>query len=819
MKTTSYNVSRQRFKLNAIALAIASISSTAVIAEEGVQLEKVQVVGQAAQISKALNEQRQSHSIKSVVHSDGIGQLPDDNAAEALQRLPGVSVENDQGEGRFVTIRGLAPELNSVTINGTLIPAPEAGTRAVALDVLPAELVQSLSVVKTLTPDMDANSLGGTIEVKTLSGFDHDGLFYTVTGEASHDTNVSETSPKFSGAASNLFEFDNGGKLGVAAALSWQDRDFGSDNVEADGNWDDLDTASPVLNEFEMRDYVITRKRSGLGLNFDYQTADNANYFLRTQYSEFKDSELRQRAKVVLEDDETERDLKDREETQTIGSFTLGGEQRFGTWTMAAQASYARSDEENPDYFSSNFVNGSTTNSFTGTKKPRIDPAANFADASSYEFDELELTKEKTTDTQKSFQLDLAKDYMWNNYDATVKFGGKVSRREKDNDVNVFEYDADDSLTLADFSNGTVDYSLGNFGPSISSSAIRNWAAGETATLLEGDSLIEDYEMEENISAAYIMNTLDLDNWTVIAGVRYEHTDFEAKGINYDADAEVIVGTVNADKDYGNWLPALHARYYISDDTQLRMAYTQSVVRPTFEALAPSIEADGTDEAVLGDPTLDPLESDNIDFGFEHYMGKTGAASVFVFHKDIKNFVYKAELDDYGIYDSAETFVNGDEADVFGVEFAYTQKLDWLPSPWNGLIVGANFTVSTSDAEISANGSTRKISLPGQSDRVGNAMLGWENDKLSMRVSANYKSNYLSEVGNVEDASEDVYVDDQTFVDLSASYFFTKNMQLTFEAKNITDEPFYRYVGDERYNTQYEEYGPSYKLSFTLTNF
>ncbi len=210
------------FKLNIFVLAIACVAQP-VMAEEEINLETVRVVGQAAQISKALNQQRNSNSIESVIHADDIGQLPDDNAAEALQRLPGVSVENDQGEGRFVTVRGLAPELNAVTINGTLVPSPEAGTRAVALDVLPSELVQSLSVVKTLTPDMDANSLGGTVNVQTLSGFDHDGLFYTTTVEGSHDTNVDETSPKVSGAISDVFDLANG-KLGVApiVCLPWE---------------------------------------------------------------------------------------------------------------------------------------------------------------------------------------------------------------------------------------------------------------------------------------------------------------------------------------------------------------------------------------------------------------------------------------------------------------------------------------------------------------------------------------------------------------------------------------------------------------------
>ncbi|KPW70394.1 TonB-denpendent receptor [Pseudomonas cannabina] len=208
------------FTLGSLALAIASERLQAADASA---TEHVQVVGQAASIDNALKEQRSSDSIKSVVHADGVAQLPDQNVAEAVQRLPGVSVERDQGEGRFVTVRGLAPDLNSVTINGTLVPAPESGRRAVALDVLPAELVQSLSVIKTLTPDMDANSLGGTIDVESLSAFDHKGLFYTGSSEASYDQNTRQTSPKFSGAASNRFSLGDGiDNFGVAAALSWQ---------------------------------------------------------------------------------------------------------------------------------------------------------------------------------------------------------------------------------------------------------------------------------------------------------------------------------------------------------------------------------------------------------------------------------------------------------------------------------------------------------------------------------------------------------------------------------------------------------------------
>jgi len=201
MNTYRSGIRHAGFRISLLALAVSAGSAWA---EEPLVMEHVEVIGQAVSIDEALKDQRSSDSVKSVVHADGIGQLPDDNAAEALQRIPGISVERDQGEGRFVSVRGIAPDLNSVTINGTLVPSPESKRRAVALDVLPSELVQSLSVVKTLTPDMDANSLGGTIEVESLSAFDHDGLFYSISGTTRMSRRPARSSPVRSATASAL---------------------------------------------------------------------------------------------------------------------------------------------------------------------------------------------------------------------------------------------------------------------------------------------------------------------------------------------------------------------------------------------------------------------------------------------------------------------------------------------------------------------------------------------------------------------------------------------------------------------------------------
>lgn len=830
------------FTFTALAMAIASERLSAAEQAAGAT-EHVEVVGQAASIDQALKEQRSADSIKSVVHADGVAQLPDENVAEAVQRLPGVSVERDQGEGRFVSVRGLGPDLNSVTINGTLVPAPESERRAVALDVLPSELVQSLSVIKTLTPDMDANSLGGTVDVKSLSAFDHKGLFYTGSSEASYDKNTGQTSPKFSGAISDRFSLGDGiDNFGVAAALSWQKRDFGSDNVETGGAWDFAQGSS--LEEFEQRDYDIRRERAGGGLNFDYKPDDFSSYYLRTLYSRYKDSETRNAASIAFEnpqaagqlgDAEGERKLKQREETQEIQSYVLGGERLFGLWTLSGQGGYSQSSEDSPGHIAGATFEGidGFNGGFYDNDKPRPIIGSGFYDPANFSLDKVDWEAQKTTDTEKNLRLDLARDYDFSGYASQVKFGGKVSRRDKDNDLDAWVYEdfddlgfTDEQLNLGQFQKGTVDYRLGRFGPGISADAIKQLLGGLNRDEFfdEQESRVNDFKMSEDINAAYLMNTVDIDDWRFIAGMRYEGTEFEAKG---SGATDGVFTDTETRRKYHHWLPGLHARYQLDKNTQVRAAWTKSVVRPTFGQLAPGFVIDD-DEATFGNPELKPLESSNLDLGIEHFMGHAGTVSAFVFSKDIKHFVYNTDLAGTGAwtdFSEAHSYANGDSAKLYGLELAYSQKFDWLPAPWNGLLLGANTTFSRSDAEIEgfdqASGTQRKrsIDLPNQSDTVGNLMLGWENDKLSLRLSANYKSAYLFELASIGDRDHDLHVDAQTFVDFSARYSLTKNLQVSLEAQNLTDESYFVYTGHRSYNGQYEEYGPTYKLGLTFTHF
>src|SRR5687768_11232426 len=157
------------------------------VAADDNSIDTVLVVGQRASIARALSRQRAADGVESVLSRDGIGQFPDQNTAESLRRVAGVNVLNDQGEGRFVAVRGLSPDLNAASINGARVPAPEADVRSVALDVIPAELIESIEIKKSLTPDMDGDTIGGSIEINTTSAFDRNEPYLSFSGEGSYN--------------------------------------------------------------------------------------------------------------------------------------------------------------------------------------------------------------------------------------------------------------------------------------------------------------------------------------------------------------------------------------------------------------------------------------------------------------------------------------------------------------------------------------------------------------------------------------------------------------------------------------------------------
>ena len=827
-------------QLTALAAGVLTLANA--IAAEGADASlagaSVVITGQRAVLAKSIAAQDKADNIINVLSSDDIGNLPDKNAAEALARLPGISVQRDQSEGRYITVRGLGPDLNAVSINGALVPSPEAGRRAVALDVLPADLIRSLEVTKTLRPEQDASSLGGTVEVKSLSAFDLPGSLLTVNAAASRDQNTGENSPSAAMLWASRF---GDGKFGVAVGLSGEKRKFGSDNVETGGAWD-----GERLAGFELRDYLPARERRAAALNLDYRPAAGNSWFLRSFLSRFSDDEVRDRLTVsnvsggalaegVPATARLERRIRQRKYTQEIQSTVFGTQQKLGAWQLDVQAGRSSADEDTPEALNDGRFRGNANFkniAFTGGQRPALQAPASAYDPASYSLNAITLQQRYSKDTEHHLKFDLGHEFPLGEMRSEMKFGAKASRREKTNDTNQWSYASKaitGSLSMASFvQEHQLDYPFGQIGAALDPAAIRARVAGldRNAARLATESAINDFTLNEDIDAAYFQDTLSRGDWRLLAGVRAERTNFDAAGVRTSGST---ITPLQRSRSYTNWLPSLQLRYDLDRDTSLRGAWTNSVVRANFSQLAPGVALASATEATIGNPDLNPLKSHNLDLGVERVIGSDGAVSAYLFYKDIKDFTYTTNLAGSGQwtgYTSATSYANGDTAKVKGIELSWQQPLRMLPAPFNGLLVGANGALTDSRANIARFDSkagamaARRISMPGQSDRVMNLTLGYEAGPLSTRIAVNYKSPYLLELGaDILNGAQDRIVDSQKQLDFSLSWQLAKGVQLSFDVANLNNEKYYVYQGVKAHNAQYEQYGRTYKLGLKASVF
>ena len=254
--------------------------------------EEVVVVGSLASLRSALNKKRDSDKNVGVIDSDALGNFADINVAESLRRISGISVENDQGEGRYVTVRGMNADLNAMTINGVSTASPE-DRRGVILDGVPTDLLESMTVYKTLTPNLDADTIGGAIDLETISAFSYGPNFTKFKAETSrNDLTKDNSNPKLSGTYTTVIPQENG-DLGIAFVISSQERHIMADNNET-GGWG----SNYVNDDYEMRYYDLTRERDGIVLNLDYVSNSGSKTYLHAFHNEYVDTEYRAKWEV-----------------------------------------------------------------------------------------------------------------------------------------------------------------------------------------------------------------------------------------------------------------------------------------------------------------------------------------------------------------------------------------------------------------------------------------------------------------------------------------------------------------------------------------
>ncbi|GAB3827911.1 TonB-dependent receptor [Pontibacter rugosus] len=845
--------------------------------EVAVELEEGSMMGQEVVVmgdrlrsqAKALSQQRSNPNITNVVSSDQIGRFPDANIGDAVKRIPGVTMQNDQGEARDIIIRGLAPELNSVTLNGDRIPSAEGDNRRVQMDLIPSDMIQMVEVNKTLTPDMDADAIGGSVNLVTRAAPNA----LRVSSTLSAGYNPIREKALYTGS----FLFGNrfaGNKLGVLLGASYNYNDYGSDNVEAE--WKEDDFGNVYLGSQEIRKYDVKRVRRSFSAALDFNINPKNKLYLNGMYNWRDDWENRFRVtfddmepiygandNIIGFEGEIKRQTKGgvgsdrvdnrRLEDQRVKNISLRGEHLLGSsvdldWTMT----YADAREKRPGERYIEFeTEGELLQDISNPKRPFAAPKEAIP-ANDFEFAELTENNNLTTEKEYSGRVNLRFPFsVVPEQKGRIRVGGRVRIKEKDRSNDFFSYEGlganEDALANLgvvpslvfngdNFQPGSK-YSPGNFASNTFLGGLDLNNASQFERSEEGSEyLAVNYNAKENILAGYVRWDQDLsDKLSVIAGVRLENTHVNYTG-NVVEDEEDLEGQRKLQNDYLNILPSITLKYNLQNDLILRAAYTTSLARPNYYDLVPYFDNRLEDEELyVGNAELKAASAQNLDLMVEKYFKSVGIISGGVFYKSIDNFIYTYRNEQYTAANFAAdfpdqnnpieagdnfTFVqprNGESVDVYGVEIAVQRQLDFLPGFLSGLGVYANYTYTKSEAKgiYNLDGEKREnIGLPGTTPHMLNFSLSYEDKKFNARLSANYADAYIDELGG--ETFSDRYYDEQFFLDANLSYKLSNLVRVFAEANNLTNQPLRYYQGVSSRTMQLEYYRPRYNFGIKL---
>lgn len=828
------------------------------LSESAEELSAVQVNGFSLNSqARALNTQRNKANITNIVSTDQIGKFPDANIGDAMRRIPGITMQVDQGESRDIIVRGLAPQLNSVTLNGSRIPSAEGDNRNVQMDLIPSDMIQTIEVNKAVTPDMDGDALGGSVNLITRSS-PQSFRFSATTGSGVNFL----TNKRILTGSFILGDRSKDTKFGWMISASINDNDFGSDNVE--GVWaneaespltgEDI-TVNPYLEESDIRVYLVQRVRRSFSANFDYAFNENNKIIFKGMYNWRDDRENRFRLRYdrinPVFQDGTEnivsytgrlrrqskggipggRIQNTRLEDQRMYNFTLAGEHLFGNLQVDWMTSLAKASEERPNERYTSYRTGSSValaGDFSNPRFPSFRPTNNSqVTLDRFRFNSISEENQDTEEEDINAFVNFTLPQDWFGHgDGILKFGARVRLKDKFRDNNFFEFEPtsdnpQDFGTLAVVP--TRDYTDPNY------EAGSQYAAGSfvtpeflgsldlnNATLFDREDIPDEYlranyNVSEDVFAGYVMaNQKVSDKLSILAGVRLETTKIRATG-NQIIDEEELIGQVTDESTYTNILPGVHFKYDLSNKTVFRFAWTNTLARPNYVDLVPTIDVLVEDaEIVLGNSELDPTTSMNFDFMAEHYFDNVGILSGGVFYKRINDFIYTqiGEVPAGQPNAGFRTFQpqNGDDAYVTGAEFAFQRQLDFLPGFARNFGIYLNYTYLNSKANGIRNedGDERgNLELPGATPNMFNASLSYGDDKFTARLSGNFSDAYLDELGGND--FEDRYYDQQFFMDFNITYAITKNLRIYADLTNITNQPL-RYFQGVRSRTQQLEF-------------
>lgn len=846
------------------AVAIAPGAGFAQEQEDGIgePTEEIVVYGQALSLQRSVDAKRNATNIIDATVQDDIGRLPDLNTAAVIRRITGVAVQNDQAEARFPVIRGLNPSFNRTTIDGGIVASPERGrsARSVPLDVIPASLLSRLEVIKSATPELDGNAIGGTINVVTRSAFEEKAPFFYGSAfvgfhEQAGDGGTLNDGEKVQPWRANFAagtRFGSDDQFGAVVGFDYSVRNFEIPQIEvddadytefdADGNNVGLGAGNGIIVPTNNRVFFYNNVRQRIGGTAKLEWRPNADFeaTLSGLYTQFNDDERRDEFRYELgtsgssaqPDTITDQTpisgvTEDGQGIVGLGRFVLDRKiynaQAEAVWraggiaTFDARLTFAGAELNNPESTES-FTTTPTfgarydTSSFFPRSFP-LDPEGffdtrNYAHANRGELDRFVDDEIYEAAINGVFDFEAL----------TVKAGGVYRDRNKDEGFEFNRFVSDTPYSLADAEdNGLADVDFqGNYKFLFRVDSEAANAFFDANPFTNTRTVASASKASEQVYAGYVQATHDFGPGSVTGGVRIEHTKWNGGPVG----GEELSG------NYTNFLPSAVARFDVREDVVVRLAASRTIGRPNISDLTRGFTA-GTDGSELtlsrSNPDLEPRKSTNLDASLEWYI-PDGILSVGVFYKDIDDEIFVLTTTDANITVGGVTFdrvtqpENAASAEVIGIEAQYQQVLSFLPAPWDGLGVGANLTWLDTDFVVPlSDGLTRTTTLFQQPDLVYNLTLFYANQHFEVRGSYNYTGAFLDSL-NANNPNRDEFWDDRGQLDLQARINITENLSFVAEAVNVTDNGRTELTGpDARFLQEDARFGRTFWLGVNGT--
>lgn len=823
------------------------------VSADVVQLGRMVVEGSRDGQARALQQKRTENMIMDAVAADAVGKFPDGNAAEALRRVPGVSLEIDQSEGRFVVIRGVDAALNNVTLNGQNVGSPaEQGRRGLSMDSVPADLIARLEVVKAVTPDRDHNAIGGSVNIVTQSAFDRAEPF----AFGSFSAGYNDFAERWGWQAASVTAgrvLDKDRRWAVIGGVSYSRRKYSSQTSDA-LDWSAVNGLYRPQTQ-ESFDYDIERTRLGANAALEYRPREGQQFYARYNYNEFTDEEGRQKTGFnfalgtltgqtatggTYSQGRSTKEFRDYKQNHLIDALAVGGKNDLGSDLLLEwRLGMSKAERETPrrvDWEFRSAANAFPNTYLLGGETPVITPNAAFYVPASFPFRRARFRRDNENEEVKSAQVDLRRTAQVGSISGFWKVGAKYVKSEKFQDRSNLNYNlaagAANVFTLGDSGLAGAEpsnYLRGRYrlGPTINLPALQSYFKSNPARFTfdaatsDDNSLSADYDATEEVSSVYGMLSANVTpHFTVVGGVRVEDTDarYAANELNTRAGVSQGYSRVNLTKGYTQVLPGLHLNWRPTREVALRAAWTNTYGRTNYTDLAPRNILDTIDlgggvfEGSLssGNTALKPFESMNFDVAAEYYLKSAGIASIGLFRKRIENPVYRRSYTLFNTTYNGRTYSrlaitrpeNAGTGKINGLELNYQQFFNRLPGALSGL--GVNFNYTVTDSSVTVFGRSDELPFFKQSDEIGNIALLFEKYGIEARVALSFNAKYLESVGAARDTDE--YTDRRRPIDVKISYRINPRLRVFVDCLNVNKEPLRTFTGEPGHPSGYEIY-------------